>query len=131
MTRHRYLILFFVFLAAKLFAQGPGKITVMEDQRVKELVTKNIVLNMDKETINGYRVQLHFGGDRKKAQKIKTDFLQNYPEVSAYELYQQPNFKIRVGDFRTRLEAQKFLKELSATFPGAYIVNDDINLPKL
>jgi hypothetical protein len=36
-----------------------------------------------------------------------------------------------VGDFRTKLEAYKFLKEISIEFPGSFIVQDEIELPKL
>jgi hypothetical protein len=51
--------------------------------------------------------------------------------VGAYIIYQQPNFKIRVGDFRTRLEAMKFLKELQLKYATAFIVRDDVKLPSL
>ncbi len=124
-------ILLFMFFTVAVNAQAVGKIEVIESPKVKELVNRHVAFNVEKETINGYRVQIHFGGERKKAEKIRTEFLQHYPEVSAYELYQQPNFKVRVGDFRTRLEAQKFLKQLAGEFPSAFIVTDDINLPKL
>jgi len=124
-------IFLFTFFAFAVNAQTPGTITVIESPKVKELVNRHITLNVEKETIKGYRVQIHFGGERKKTEKIRAEFLQHYPEISAYELYQQPNFKVRVGDFRTRLEAQKFLKQLAGEFPSAFIVTDDINLPKL
>lgn len=120
-----------MFFTVAVNAQAVGKIEVIESPKVKELVNRHVAFNVEKETINGYRVQIHFGGERKKAEKIRTEFLQHYPEVSAYELYQQPNFKVRVGDFRTRLEAQNFLKQLAGEFPSAFIVTDDINLPKL
>ena len=125
------LLTFILLLAVSVNAQTGGKIEVIESPKVKELVNRHVAFNVEKETINGYRVQIHFGGERKKAEKIRTEFLQHYPEVSAYELYQQPNFKVRVGDFRTRLEAQKILKQLAGEFPSAFIVTDDINLPKL
>jgi hypothetical protein len=44
--------------------------------------------------------------------------------------YQQPNFKIRVGDFKTRLEALKFLKEVQGLYSTAFIVKDDVKLPE-
>ncbi len=72
---------------------------------------KHIEIN-SKAPIKGYRVKIHFGTDKNKAKEIKGNFLARFPAVSAYEKYDQPNFNIRVGDFRTKLEAYKFLKEI-------------------
>ena len=62
---------------------------------------------------------------------MKAKFLSQFPDVAAYEKYDQPNFNIRVGDFRTKLEAYRLLKELQQEFPSAFIVQDEIELPEL
>jgi hypothetical protein len=54
-----------------------------------------------------------------------------FPSVEAYEKYDQPNFNIRVGNFRTKLEAYKFLKQVQPEFPTAFIVQDEIEFPEL
>lgn len=84
--------------------------------------------------IDGYRIQLiaRSGNNSKKdANDVKATFLAKYPEVPAYVLYQQPNFKVRVGDFRDRFAAYRFYKELKADFPAAFIVRDEIAFPPL
>jgi len=108
-----------------------GKVEIIQDERISALLEKNEELNSESKTIPGYRIQIHFGGAREKSTEVKTKFLKAFPEVAAYESYEQPNFKIRVGDFRTRLEAQKFLKELNGNFTSAFIVQDEIQLPAL
>lgn len=75
----------------------------------------------------GYRVQI-FLGDRKTAEETKRSFLQRNPEVPAYLSWLAPNFRLRVGDLNTRLEAEHLLQELKATFPGSYIVPDEIGM---
>ena len=104
---------------------------MIEDARVKEMLTKYIDSQDGK--IKGWRVQIHFGSESAKAKEVKAKFLQKYDaeDIPAYLCYAQPYFKIRVGDFRTRLEAFKFLKEVSEDFPGSFIVEDTIELPKL
>ena len=82
-------------------------------------------------TIKGYRVQIHFGPDRDKAKELKAKFIQKYSDVTAYEEYDMPNFKIRVGDFRTKLDAYRFLKQLTADFPSSFIVQDDVELKEI
>lgn len=105
---------------------------IFQDKRVNELILKHVLINEAKKgKMKGYRVQVHFGSEKAKALEVKSKFIsQNYKE-SAYLDYQQPYFKIRVGDFRTKLEAYKFLQDISGDFPGAFIVSDDIELPPL
>ena len=75
------------------------------------LAQRHKKVNASKMTMPGYRIQIYFGNERIKAQEIKSSFLQNHSKISAYMVYHQPNFKVRVGDFRTRLEAVGFLKK--------------------
>lgn len=135
-----FFLLFLVFLSYFAKAQSSGdsvKIfsidsNIIQDKRVNELALKHILINEAKKgKMKGYRVQIHFGAEKAKALEVKSKFTSQNHKADAYLDYQQPYFKIRVGDFRTKLEAYKFLHEISADFPGAFIVNDDIELPPL
>jgi hypothetical protein len=127
-----FILLGFTLIVNKTIAQEPKKnVEVIQDYRIKKLVDHHIAINEKKRTISGYRVQIHFGNLREPAKEVKSKFLSLYDNVPAYEIYQQPNFKIRVGDFRTKLEATKLLKEISSDFPNAFIVPDDISLPPI
>jgi hypothetical protein len=95
------------------------------------LIDKNISQNKINKTIAGYRIQLFSGNERLNANNIKTKFLRLYPEQTAYLSYQQPYFKIRVGDFRSRLEAKLFYNKIKDEFSESIIIKDKINLPKL
>jgi len=78
----------------------------------------------------GYRVQV-FLGDRRTAEETKRTFLQKYPDTPAYLSWLAPNFRLRVGDLRTRLEAERLLRDMKVIFPGSYIVPDDIEMPRV
>jgi hypothetical protein len=75
---------------------------------------------------DGYRVKIHFSSDRTKAREIQTKFEAKFPEVPSYEEYQQPNFVINVGDFKTKLEAHQMLKKIKDDFPYSFIVKSKI-----
>lgn len=105
-----------------------GKIQFIQDKKITELIAKHIQLN-EKAGINGYRIKIHFGADKNVAKEIKVNFISIYSNVPAYEKYDQPNFNIRVGNFRTKLEAYKFLKQIQSEFPSAFIVQDEIEFP--
>jgi hypothetical protein len=100
-----------------------------QDSLVKVLMNRHLAISQVKRTMSGYRVQIYFGSQRAKATEVKTDFLQLFPKTGAYLSYQQPNFKIRVGDFKTRLEAMKFLKEIQPVYGSAFLVKDEVKLP--
>jgi len=120
------LLVFLLPLAAQ--TKDTGKVEIIQDYKIKELVNKHIEIN-SKAAIKGYRIKIHFGADKTKAKEVKAKFIAKFPGVPAYEKYDQPNFNIRVGDFRTKLEAYKFLKEIQAEFPSAFIVQDEIEMP--
>lgn len=124
----------FIFFNQFIFAQNSisdtGKVEIVQEYKVKELVNKHIEIN-SKAPIKGYRIKIHFGSDKNKAKEIKAKFISKFPEISAYEKYDQPNFNIRVGDFRTKLEAYKALKEIQVEFPSSFLVQDEIEMPKL
>ncbi len=93
-------------------------------------MSKHIALGKTKNSMPGYRIQIFFGDNREEANQVKSNFLKVYPNVGAYLEYQQPNFKIRVGDFKTRLLATEFMNQIQGLFPMAFLVKDDVKLPR-
>lgn len=121
-------------LAATLIASGleaqaqTGRVRVVGDVAVNQMVEKHIELNSRAKTIPGYRVQIaSFSGTSSKANafNLRERFMADHPSVQAYIIYDEPNFKVKVGDFRSRLEAYAFLQEIKETYKG-YIIKDNI-----
>ena len=113
-------------------SQNTGAINIKGDNiYLDSLIDKNIAKNNISKTISGYRIQLFSGNERINANNIKTKFLRLFPEQTAYLSYQQPYFKIRVGDFRSRLEAKLFYNKIKDEFSESIIIQDKINFPKL
>lgn len=84
--------------------------------------------------IAGYRVHLYMdSGNRARlnTQRAQADFEKKYPEYRSYIVYEEPYFKLRAGDFRTRLEARRFLEKIRKDYSAAYIVVDRIRFPEL
>lgn len=131
-VKYLLFLFFMVLFCCKTFAQvaDSAKVEIIQDYKIKQLLEKHVEIN-SRIPIKGYRVKIHFGTDKNKAKEVKGSFIAKFPDVPAYEKYDQPNFNIRVGDFRTKLEAYKFLKEIQADFPAAFIVQDEIELPAL
>lgn len=129
-------------LPSMLFAQGRGKVEVVKDPKVDSLIQEYLV---DKKTgplanapagdaapvsTDGYRVQIYMGAQRQGAFEAQARFQQRFPDLRTYISYREPNFRVKVGDFRTRLEAEKMVHDLKPWFSGLFIVSEKIS-PKL
>ncbi len=133
-----FCILFFQFA----FAQKKGEVKEFKDPLIDSLIAKRIELNTKRPTIAnpttpvifngmGYRVQVFYGSDRKEVFNQQTRFRALYPRIMTYITYREPNYRLKVGDFRTRPEAQALLNELRTYFPTLFIFREQINAPDL
>ena len=122
-----------LFLTFTAVAQTRGKVEVIKDARIDTFAARRLELNKagDAISINGFRVQIFTGENRKEAYNAQGKFQEQYPDVKSYVIYNEPNFKVRVGDFRTRLDAEKFQDELKKWFNGMFIIQEKITPPKL
>ncbi len=124
--------------AKSYLAVAGDTIIVYKDPRIDILTTKQAGINKitarmsSNGLFKGYRLQVLNTRSRDDAFKTKAALLENFPEEKAYILYQSPYFKVRVGNFINRSDAEDFKKELSLflTQP-AYVVEDLIEyIPK-
>lgn len=129
------LIVFSGLCAAAAHAQSPvmGKLVLVQDSRIAHLVAKHRYYGEGGKT-EGYRVQIFYDSgtnSKNRAYAIKNQFMMMHPGVEAYLTFQSPNYKVRVGDFRTRMDAEGFKARISETFTAAFVVKSEINFPAL
>jgi hypothetical protein len=84
-----------------------------------------------KYNIEGFRVQIYFGGDLNQAKKVRQEFIAAGNIYGAYLEQNIPDFSLRIGDFITEAEAKTVLKQLVQKYPGAFVVKSKIQPPKL
>ena len=128
--------LFFILLFGVAFfgfsQENPNSQQLQTSLKVKQLIDKKSAYNrLNNGEYDGYRIKIHFGADRVKAKEIKGKFQLKFNDIPAYEDYQQPNFVINVGDFRTKLEAFEALKKIQIEFPDGFIVKSKIKPMRL
>ncbi len=80
--------------------------------------------------MRGFRIQMYWGNslrtDRLKAQRIADKVSGAFPELKAYVSYDQPHWRCRVGDFKTRAGAARYLDRMRKIAPEAMIVRSEI-----
>ncbi|MFC2138303.1 SPOR domain-containing protein [Bacteroidota bacterium] len=112
-----------------------SQVSIHQDEFIKELVLNHIKQNKKQKGILGYRINIFFdsGYDREgidartRARAVKDTFDLYYPHISSYLKYETPNYKVYIGDFRTKTDATKVLKALERYYPKAFIINDRID----
>ncbi len=123
------LIVLCLFFTSRLYAQDSAGVNWIIDDKTNQLLEKKNELDILKPSIQGFRVQLYYGGNRTEALELKSKFSALYPDMASYLIYQQPYFRLRVGDFRTRSEAYQLKRKVEKDFPSVFIVNDEIAFP--
>lgn len=92
---------------------------------------KFMVRNSKVSGVPGYRIRIYSEsgvGAKEEQQRVRAKFLSHFPTIDAYYRYDEPYFKVYVGDCRTRSEAQKLYDDVRKNFPNPIIVEDYINL---
>jgi hypothetical protein len=128
-----------LLLTITAFAQK-GEVTVIKDPLIDSLIAKRLEVYKSSGEVKpgkpivssyGYRVQIFYGSDRREVFNQQARFKGMYPQLNTYLTYKEPNYYVRVGDFRSRLEAQRLINELRPTFPTLFIFREKINAPTL
>ena len=103
---------------------------VMTDQVEKYLMLTDS-LDKNQHSKPGYRIQIYSNSGpsaRENAIKEQSKFLTLYQETSSYTKWSYPNWCVRVGDFRTKLEALEFHLAIRELYPASFIISDEIEV---
>ncbi|HJS56373.1 MAG TPA: SPOR domain-containing protein, partial [Chitinophagaceae bacterium] len=111
-----------------------NSVVVHKDPRIDLLVKKQIQINEEtsreaRRIGKGYRLLVINTNKRDEAIAAKTKVYSYFPELKSYLIYQSPYYKLKVGNFREKKEAEDYQKKLQRYFPrGVFVMNDTIEL---
>jgi hypothetical protein len=72
--------------------------------------------------IDGFTIQVYGGDDRAVARDHRLNLIRNFPSTDPRMVFEQPNYKVRVGSYQTRLEAQHLFTQVQQVFPKAILI---------
>lgn len=155
----KYFFFLFFLLPLSLFAQEPdtliiaeepqyhileelqipgnndGEVRLSTDQNITNLLQWHIHQNKKFKNFSGYRIQIYsvssFGCNIENLKEMRNKFELNFPDIPAYLKYFDPDFKIRVGNFHSRLECIPALYRIRKLYPSSYPVKTEISLEDL
>ena len=103
---------------------------IESDFGLDRMLRLHIENNAKIKLVNGFRIQIYSGSNQKESAQTRLEFLELFPNVPVFSLYERPYFKVRAGEFTSRLEVEAFLKTVKQYFQGAFIVPDKVELLK-
>lgn len=123
---------------------GQGSVRIMQDETIDDrLAHYNVntdtskIIRLSEERINGYKIQV-FTGNNQNRSRTEAEYKQglmrsSFPEHQAMVTYDPPNWRLRVGNFITRQDAEEVMATMKETFPSfgkeMYVVSDVIRRP--
>lgn len=129
----KHIVFPIVMLIASSHLLANDTIIVRKDARLDVLSDKQAEINKRTSMMTssglykGYRIQVLSTTNRDQANKVKSDVLTKFTDQKAYLTYNSPYFKVRIGNFINREDAEKFRQQLIKLYPqGVYVVEDAV-----
>lgn len=110
----------FILLTGTISYAQQGNIRVNQNGDLPRLLTLKKEINTSENNNGKYRIQI-YSGNRKTAEAQKSSMERKIPNLTSTLVYETPNYKVWVGKYRTRLEADRALVKIQEDFPSAFI----------
>lgn len=99
---------------------------IIDHSDIQRYIESHGIVAKKKPFIEGYRIQIFNSNNREEATKAKSDFYAKYPNMRAYTVYQQPYYKVRVGDYPNPESAKADLRKMAKSYPSSFLVPEQI-----
>jgi hypothetical protein len=112
-------------------SKAQGRLVLNMPESVDTLLQKTLEKNKETHSFSGYRIQIFQTTDRKKAFEIKKELISIFPDEFVVLIFNEPNYKIRLGNYRNKIEAQKMYHVLMKMYPQTFVIPDKIDIEEL
>lgn len=120
-----------ILLGKNIFTLMGSGVKVDQSTEVKQAMAQYVAKNASK-PISGYRIRVYYDNSpqaRTRSESIEYSLLEQYPGHKVYRSFESPNYKVLIGNFRSKDEALRIYNALKKTYPTAYIIKDNIEYP--
>lgn len=97
------------------------KITVTQDSKFENLLSEKRRINSSITINDRYKIQI-FNGDSENSKKTLNDFKKEFKTLDATIIFNTPYYKVWVGNFKTKIEAERTLLFLQKKYPNALLI---------
>ena len=115
-------------LYAQVQRSKPGEIKIYQSGDIEALIYKHPTFLDEVNKIDGYRIQIISTTKLAEAESAKARFVGNFDSITAHIDFSSPYYKLKVGDYPSRVDAYIKLQKIREIYPDAFIVKDRIKL---
>ena len=116
--------LFAIFSSSKIFSQDI-KTVVVQDPKFEQLLKEKQAINNTIAIDDNYKIQIYYGTSDEAKKKL-IEFNYDFKEIGGIMTYSNPTYKVWVGNFKLRIEAEKALLDIKKKYTNAFLIKPSI-----
>ena len=122
------LLVFIVFLQNNLEAQTEdGTVRIESSAHIDQMLAQKKKYNKSLEKFQGFKIQIYYGSE-KECYEVKEEFKSLYPDIATSIIFSTPQWKLQIGNYRTRLEADHSMVGIKKEYPSAIVLATEIDI---
>lgn len=119
--RKAFFISLTLFISYFTASAQSGNLVVNQDSKFEQLLNEKRKVNISNSVNDSYKIQI-YSGESEKAKNTLTEFRQEFRETDGTIIFFTPNYKVLVGNFRTRIEAERNLIEIRKRYTNLHLI---------
>lgn len=112
--------LLLVALTPKIKAQDQNT-SVSQDPKFEQLLNEKRKINTSLTVNDSYKIQIYSGGSE-NAKKTLAEFKQEFKDIDATIVFNTPNYKVWIGNFKTRIEAERTFADIKNRYKNILLI---------
>ena len=122
LSKHNLLYFFILssFFCLSSRAQD-GKTNVSVDPKIVQLLKEKRKLNTGLFLNEGYKIQIFYGNSEESKKKLQ-EFKKEFKDIDGTIIFNSPNYKVWIGNFKTRIEVERAMVDIKKKYPTALII---------
>lgn len=115
------IIVFSTLLFSSYSYSQDEKVTVTQDSKFENLLSEKRRINSSITINDRYKIQI-FNGDSENSKKTLNEFKREFKTLDGTIIFNTPYYKVWVGNFKTKIEAERNLIALQKKYPNALLI---------
>ena len=119
---------FIAFWQYNLAAQtNEATLRIESSAHIDEMLAQKKDYNKTIDKFEGFKIQIYYGSE-KECYKVKEEFTSLYPEIDTSIIFSTPQWKLQIGNYRTRLKADHAMVNIKKEYPAAIVLATEIEI---
>lgn len=124
----KFILTGLLFLVVSVGFCQTGTVVINDQAGAGQLIEQHVLFNKEHGELPGYRIQVMATSSLVTAKEAKAGFLKQFDDYRATIVFEAPNYKLRIGNYTNRFDANRDLQLLLESYPNALIVKDLISI---